>query len=129
MSQDPTKYETAEPVDDAFRAWAIVEQNGHRTFAGLISEQIIAGTPMLRIDVPGADGQMIPKWIGPTTVFAITPCTEAQVRQFVAQRRASTVIDDWLLRVGLPAPATDKRQVDTVDDCEDDMYDLDSDYE
>ena len=123
MSEDKIKYETpAEQVDDAFHAWAIVEQNGHRTFAGLVSEQIIAGVPMLRIDIPNPEGGLTPKWIGPSTVFAITPCPEAKVREFVARRRPSTPIDDWLTRVGLPAPATDE-------DPAYDAYDLDSDYE
>jgi hypothetical protein len=38
--------------EDIFKTWAIVEVMGHQTFAGFVQEQVIAGTAMLRIDVP-----------------------------------------------------------------------------
>ena len=40
--------------DDAAFAptWAIVEMMGHVKLAGLISEQVIAGGKLLRVDVP-----------------------------------------------------------------------------
>lgn len=35
--------------------YAIVEQMGHRKFAGLVDEDVIAGAPMLRVTVPARE--------------------------------------------------------------------------
>lgn len=35
-----------------FKEWAIVELMGHRRLGAFVSEQVIAGAPLLRIDVP-----------------------------------------------------------------------------
>jgi hypothetical protein len=37
---------------ETFEAWAIVELMGHRRLAGRVSEQVIGGASLLRIDVP-----------------------------------------------------------------------------
>lgn len=44
-------------MNDKFESWAIVELFGHQKIAGRVAEQQIAGTVMLRVDVPEADGQ------------------------------------------------------------------------
>jgi len=40
-----------------FSDWAILELMGHRRLGGYVSQQEIAGAAMLRIDIPGEDGQ------------------------------------------------------------------------
>ena len=39
-------------TETKFETWAIVELLGHQKIAGHISEQPLAGTNMLRVDVP-----------------------------------------------------------------------------
>jgi hypothetical protein len=107
-----------------FKSWAIVEQQGHRTFAGLVSEEVIAGVAMLRIDIPQADESLLPKWIGPSSIFALTPCTEVVAKKYALAAGPVTTVDRF---VALPAPAqVDAGQV-AVDWNDDDDYDDDDD--
>lgn len=73
----PQKSGAAEATPDNFDMWAIVELMGHRKIAGRVSEQIIAGTPLLRIDVPhtpGAPG--FTTYYGGSAIYSLTPCAE-----------------------------------------------------
>jgi hypothetical protein len=63
--------------------WAVVELMGHRKLAGEVSEAVIAGAHMLRIDVPKPP----PAITGSTTqfysasaIYAISPVTEEIAR-------------------------------------------------
>lgn len=40
---------------DKFDSWAILELMGHVRLAGRVSETMIAGAPMLRLDVPATE--------------------------------------------------------------------------
>jgi hypothetical protein len=90
-----------------FEGWAIVEQMGHNRYAGFVTTEYFGGTALFRIDVPAleererttkrpeydSDGRYLPagvkvkesavqgytKYIGPSSLFALTPCTEAAV--------------------------------------------------
>lgn len=66
----------AEAVEK-FEMWAIVELMGHARIAGLISEKNIAGTNMLRVDVPDTTAQpAFTRFLGGTAIYAINPVTE-----------------------------------------------------
>jgi hypothetical protein len=69
-----------------FNEWAIVEIMGHQKFAGRVSEQIVAGSALLRIDIP-AQGEQVgfTKLFGMSSVYAITPTTE-QIATAVASK-------------------------------------------
>lgn len=76
------------------KAWCIVELMGHQQLAGEVSEELVAGKPMLRVDVPGieeTDGDegrpAFTRYYGAAAVYAITPCDEEEVREFVAYYR------------------------------------------
>jgi hypothetical protein len=70
---------------ESFDAWAIVELMGHRKLAGRVSEQVIAGCPLLRIDVPGTEkGQL---HIYARQYYSLTPTTEAICRAYAAAYR------------------------------------------
>ena len=57
--------------------WCIVDIMGHQKFAGRVSEQNIAGTALLRIDIPARGEQpAFTKLFGMSSVYAITPTTE-----------------------------------------------------
>lgn len=76
--------------------WAVVEVLGHVRLAGWLTEQTIAGTAFVRVDVPELAAvdtvyqkrEALPaftKLIGGGSIYSITPCTEA-----VARRAAET---------------------------------------
>lgn len=71
---------------EGFNCWAVVEIMGHQRYAGRVSEQPIAGTVLLRIDVP-AVGERLPftKLFGGSAVFSIAPCSEEFARSVVEQ--------------------------------------------
>ena len=62
---------------EKFESWAIVELFGHSQIAGKCSEQNIAGTNMLRVDVPETDkNPPFTRLLGHGAVYAINPVTE-----------------------------------------------------
>jgi hypothetical protein len=66
--------EAYEQHPERFRCWAVVELMGHSKTAGLVSEQNIAGEGMIRVDVPGKDGETrSTRFYSPDAVYCITP--------------------------------------------------------
>jgi hypothetical protein len=64
-------------MEDKFESWAIVELFGHKKMAGKVSEQDIAGTGFIRIDVPAVNGsKAFTKFLGPSSIYGITPVDE-----------------------------------------------------
>lgn len=64
-----------------FETWAVIEIMGHRQLAGRVTEVPIAGTSMLRIDVPAVGGwPEHTKYVGGGSVYQIHPCTEEIAR-------------------------------------------------
>lgn len=77
-----------------FDSWAIVEVLGHQTYAGHVTEEVIAGAAFIRVDVPeysdtllNAEGPSsitcpaFTKIIGPGSIYSITPVTEELARK------------------------------------------------
>jgi hypothetical protein len=96
-------------TQEKFEQWAIVELMGHRTIAGKVTEQTIAGTSLLRIDVPevptGSGGATIPaftQFYGMHAVYALTPVSET-VARMAAQYRKNQPVNQWELPQ-LPKP-------------------------
>jgi len=89
--------------EEKFDAWAIVELMGHRKLAGKVSEKIIAGQPLLRIDVPKSGEQKaFTTFYGPGSIYSLTPTTEEIARRFAAARIEAPVSVYELPQ--LPAP-------------------------
>lgn len=84
-----------------FEAWAVVELLGHRQIAGRVTEESIAGTNMLRVDVPelSAERPGHTKYFGGGSIYAIHPCSEELARQAAARLCAN----NSLLPVYVPA--------------------------
>lgn len=77
---------------EKFDTWAIVELMGHRKIGGRVTEQIIAGAPLLRIDVPEVTGQPgFTQFYGPSSIYSLTPTTEEIATKFAAYRREQPV--------------------------------------
>jgi len=75
----------------AFEGWAIVELMGHRRLAGHVSEQQIAGTAFLRLDVHDPDGEVVTQFYAPNAVYCITPTTEELARKLGEKARPQPV--------------------------------------
>lgn len=72
---------TTEP----FESFAIVEIMGHRVAAGRVTEQMVAGKPLLRVESLPPEGQdPTVQLYGADAIFCITPCTEDQARRACA---------------------------------------------
>lgn len=80
---------------EKFDVWGIVELFGHTQIAGKITEQNIAGTNMLRIDVPESDNNpAFTKFFGSGAIYAINPTTEEVARIRSVQLNVKP-IDSW----------------------------------
>jgi hypothetical protein len=83
---------------EKFESWAIVELFGHNQIAGKCSEQQIAGTNMLRIDVPETDrNPSFTRLLGHGAIYAINPVTE-EVAKHWAQSLQVSPITVWDVR-------------------------------
>ena len=75
--------------DESFKGWAIVELMGHRKLAGHVSEVTIAGSAMLRLDVPSEPP--VTQFYGGSAIYCITPTTEALARKIASASRPTPV--------------------------------------
>lgn len=97
---------------DKFESWCIVEIMGHHRAAGRVTEETIAGTPMLRIDQPTSRTDLTAfrtTYQPGTSIFRIHPCDEATARlAAAADAKRETYeydIDNYLARVNERAGA------------------------
>jgi hypothetical protein len=83
---------------ERFDMWGIAEVMGHRRFAGHITEQTLAGSALVRVDVPEVVVQIgwgpppqfktapaYSKLIGVGSIYCITPTTEDVARRAAAE--------------------------------------------
>jgi len=83
-------------LETKFEEWVILEVFGHRRLAGEATESTILGGSLLRLDIPTKDG-FITQFIGPSSIFSMTPTTEAIARQ-VAVNSQPEPVSRWELR-------------------------------
>lgn len=100
-----------EPQDLRDFGWCIVEQLGHKRLAGRVSEDVVAGAKMLRVDVPDGDG-LITQWIGSGSLYALTPTTEEIARAAAAHMARPEPVHRW----ELPAPKADPAERGEIGD-------------
>jgi len=80
---------------EKFDLWCIVELFGHVKIAGRCTEQNIAGTNMLRVDVPETKIQpAFTRFFGASAIYAINPVDEATAR-YTAEKLEKKPIDSW----------------------------------
>lgn len=81
--------------DVKFDAWCLVELFGHQKIAGKCTEQNIAGTNMLRVDVPETPSQpCFTRFFGSSAIYAINPIDE-QASRIMAEKLQVKPIDAW----------------------------------
>lgn len=119
-------------TNNSFATWALVEIMGHQRYAGYVTEQVIAGSAFLRVDVPTiGDKPAFTKLFSPGSVYAITPCVEDMVRA-VAETLGQQPISIWDLPDELKSKLREPRSLPPPhhpddDDFEPAYYDSDDD--
>jgi hypothetical protein len=80
-----------------FEGWAIIGLFGHQQIAGLCSEQPIAGTNMLRVDVPAIANQpAFTRFFGGGAIYSIIPTDELTARTALGHMEVRPV-DRWVV--------------------------------
>lgn len=78
--------------------FCIVELFGHQKIAGRCTEQNIAGTNMLRVDVPAVEGMPgFTRLFGSAAIYAINPVDEETCNYFAKQLQVKP-IQAWDIR-------------------------------
>ena len=83
--------DTQQQKDPTFEGWAFLELMGHRKLAGFVREQNFAGAGLIRIDVPGDDGNIATQFYSPSALYCLTPTTEDMARRFAKNVRPEPV--------------------------------------
>lgn len=108
-----------EQTQNKFEGWAVIEMFGHQKIAGFVTTESYGQAALFRVDVPElperetvtrrgeySSTQYLPagskvkrpaeppysKLIGPGAVYAINPCTEETVRQYIEANRKLPLI-------------------------------------
>lgn len=80
---------------EKFEQWCLVELFGHTKIAGKCTEQNIAGTNMLRVDVPATSTQpSFTRFFGSTAIYSLNPIDE-KTAQFYANKLNIAPIIVW----------------------------------
>jgi hypothetical protein len=78
-----------------FDLWCLVELFGHTKIAGRCTEQNIAGSNMLRVDVPETASQpSFTRFFNHSAIYSINPVDEATAK-FQAEKLVSKPIESW----------------------------------
>jgi hypothetical protein len=80
---------------EKFDLWCMVELFGHQRIAGKCTEQNVAGTNMLRVDVPQTkDRQAFTRFLSSGAIYAINPVSEEVALQ-IAENLQVTAVNVW----------------------------------
>jgi hypothetical protein len=114
-----------------FQQWCILDIMGHQRFAGLVTEETVAGAAFLRIDIPATGNQVaFTKLFSPSSVYSITPTTEE-----LATAMAASINNAPIAVYDLPAEMQAKlrspmpARLRGMDDDDDQMSDLSEPYD
>lgn len=80
---------------EKFDLWCVVELFGHSRIAGRCTEQNVAGTNMLRVDVPDISNQPgFTRFLSSGAIYAINPVSEGVARQ-IAENLQIQPVNIW----------------------------------
>lgn len=105
---------------DKFEAWGIVELMGHQRTAGRLSEQMIAGANLLRVDLPQGEGDNFrTMFYGPSSIYAVHITDEQAARAVAAGLGQRPVyayeIDSHLRKLASPSREAPRDDIDDDD--------------
>lgn len=82
-------------VTEKFDLWCLVELFGHTKIYGRCTEQNIAGSNMLRVDVPETTNQpAFTRFFGASAIYSISPLDEDTCK-FMAAKLEVKPIESW----------------------------------
>jgi len=100
--------------------WAIVELMGHQVISGQITEVVVAGAAMLRVDVPGIPADLhheeVPaytRFMGTSALYSIIPTDEASARHAAAHLRVRPVSPYTIPTRAIAAPKDDSDEIES----------------
>lgn len=109
-----------------FDAWCIVELFGHQKIAGRCTEQNIAGTNMLRVDVPETEKQpAFTRLFGSAAIYAINPVDEITAGMYVESINAGP-INVWQGEEFSKKFFANKAIASSIQGDDDDLYEQDN---
>ena len=83
---------------EKFDLWCVVELFGHSRIAGRCTEKYVAGTNMLRVDVPDTSNQPgFTRFLSSGAIYAINPVSEGVARQ-IAENLQIQPVNIWDVR-------------------------------
>lgn len=83
---------------EKFDLWCVAELFGHSRIAGRCTEQNVAGTNMLRVDVPDTSNQPgFTRFLSSGAIYAINPVSEGVARQ-IAENLQIQPVNIWDVR-------------------------------
>lgn len=94
-----TERPASPPADDG--QWALVELMGHRRVSCRVEETTLAGTGVLRLDIPNPDGSIkATQYVNPASLYCLTPVTRERVLEHLyppvrALERGDDIDDDY----------------------------------
>lgn len=95
--------------ENKFEHWAVVELMGHSQCAGRCTEQSVAGTNMLRVDIPDPNDaeKFITRYYGGSAIYAVHIVDEAIARAAANARVTRPAYEyqaaDMILKLNPPA--------------------------
>jgi len=98
-----------------FASWSVVELMGRIRLGGYATEETRFGQAMLRLDIPGPDGELRTRYFGGGAIYSISPCTEDLARMVAAGVDPAPV-----KRWELPSPRTPQDAADLYEEEDDD---------
>jgi len=101
-----------------FASWSVVELMGRIRLGGYATEETRFGQAMLRLDIPGPDGELRTRYFGGGAIYSVSPCTEDLAR-VVAAGVDPAPVKRW----ELPSPRTSPGRDDS------DLYEEEDDDE
>ncbi len=98
---------------EKFDQWGIVELMGHQRTAGRLSEEMIAGANLLRVDVPNGE-TFRTAYYGPNAIYALHVTGEAEARK-VAEAFGPRPPFAYVMEQRLPAIGSSRPEDDQED--------------
>lgn len=90
---------------EAFNGWAFLELMGHKKVAGHVQEVSLAGSRVLRVDIPSEPP--LTQFYGGASIYCMTPCSEDIARRYHASASRPLPVHPWELS---PQPALETTQ-------------------
>ena len=101
---------------EKFDQWGILELMGHQRTAGRLSEEMIAGSNLLRVDIPVNAHEFRTVYYGSSAIYALHVTGEEEARKMAARTGARP---PFAYELEAPKPRLPLESYTTADDPDD----------